>query len=154
MKQDQHCQGNKRIKSSSIQSRAIIGQNNSIVSGTNNAKNQQDHDRAQSTQSSAELEHVPRHRSSRSMHTQQTHHDSAPKLVTFPSFKVTPQAKRDPNVMKNHQFPRGNNMAMLRHDNLGEGKRSVFLRREVRAWSAGSLNLGFMEKNWVGKGGF
>ena len=86
MKQDQHCQGNKRIKSSSIQSRAIIGQNNSIVSGTNNAKNQQDHDRAQSTQSSAELEHVPRHRSSRSMHTQQTHHDSAPKLVTFPSF--------------------------------------------------------------------
>ena len=45
-------------------------------------------------------------------------------------------------------------MAMLRHDNLGEGKRSVFLRREVRAWSAGSLNLGFMEKNWVGKGGF
>lgn len=71
MKQDQDQDCNKKIKASIIHSRNIIGNNNSIISNTNNTKNQQNHNRTKSSQSCAELEHVPSHGCTRSMHTQQ-----------------------------------------------------------------------------------
>lgn len=153
MKQDQHCQGNKRIKSSSIQSRAIIGQNNSIVSDTNDPKNQQNHDRAQSTQSSAELEHVPRHRSSRSMHTQQTHHDSAPKLVTFPPSRW-PHKRNETQCSEKSSMSSREQHGHAPTRQPRSGKKVFSWRRAVLAWSVGSVNLGFMEKIGLEKGDF
>jgi len=46
MEWDQDSKRNERIDATIIQSRAIIIQNNSIICYTNNAKHQQDHDRA------------------------------------------------------------------------------------------------------------
>ena len=69
MEQDQNGNSNERIEATIIQRRAISSQNDSVVGDTHHPKNQKNHDRAQSTQGRTELEHVPSHRSSRSMHT-------------------------------------------------------------------------------------
>lgn len=84
MEQDQYDNSNEGIKPTSIQSRAIISQNDSVIGDAHNPKNQEDHNRAQTPQSCAELEHIPSHGSSRSMHniTQKTQ-NSWRKILTF-----------------------------------------------------------------------
>lgn len=72
MKQDQHRQSNDTIKNPTVQSRAIGSQHDSVISNTHDTKNKEDHDRAQSSKSCAELEDVPSHRRSRSMHSRGT----------------------------------------------------------------------------------
>lgn len=72
MEQDQDDKSGERIEATVVQSRAVIGQNDSVVGHPHDPKNQKDHDRAQASQCGTELEHVPGHRSSRSMHTRKT----------------------------------------------------------------------------------
>ncbi|PON48391.1 hypothetical protein PanWU01x14_237860 [Parasponia andersonii] len=71
MKQDQDKKSNERIKATIVESWSIISQNDSVIGHTHHPKNQKDHDRAQTPKSCAELEHIPSHRNSRSMHTSQ-----------------------------------------------------------------------------------
>jgi len=72
MEQDQDGKSGERIEATGVQSLAVIGQNDGVVSHPHDPKNQKDHDRAQASQCGTEFEHVPGHRSSRSMHTRKT----------------------------------------------------------------------------------
>lgn len=69
MKQDQHRNSYNGSKTPVVQSRAVAGQNNGVIGYTHDAKDQKDHDRAKAPQGRAELENVPSHHSSGSMHT-------------------------------------------------------------------------------------
>lgn len=68
MEQDQDNKSNEGIKAAIIESWAIISQNDSVIGDTHHPKNQEDHDRPQTPKSCAELEHIPSHGYSRSMH--------------------------------------------------------------------------------------
>lgn len=68
MKQDQYSNSSDRIKSTVVQSGTVIGQNDGVIGDTDDPENQQDHDRAQTPQGRTKLEHIPSHRSPRSMH--------------------------------------------------------------------------------------
>ena len=96
MEQDQDDKSNERIKATIVQSRAISSQNDSVVGDTHYPKNQKDHDRAQPSQSRTELEHVPSHRSSRSMHTQKAQFA----FFAFPIFLLSESKSHD--LQPNH----------------------------------------------------
>ena len=71
MEQDQNDNSNERIEATIVESWSVIGQNDGIIGDTDDPKNQEDHDRAQTPKSCAELENIPSHRSPRSMHASQ-----------------------------------------------------------------------------------
>lgn len=100
MEQDQDDKSGERIEAAIVQSLAISSQNNGVVGHPHDPKNQKDHDRAQASQCGTELEHVPGHRSSRSMHTrknenQKSKNNSKPKcfLLSGFLFSVIPENK-------------------------------------------------------------
>ena len=104
MEQDQHCHGRNRTNATRIQSRSKFSQHHSIIGNTHDPENQQDHDRAQSSQCSAELEHVPSHGSTRSMHTgekktEEPHFNLAPKDCFFTLFAAITEALHYDNTV-------------------------------------------------------
>lgn len=68
MKQDQHRNSCNRRKATVVQSGAVARQNDGIIGYTHDAEDQEDHDRAKAPQGGAELENIPSHHSSGSMH--------------------------------------------------------------------------------------
>lgn len=87
MEQDQYNKSNERVKATVVQSRAIISQNDSVIGDTYDPKHQEDHDWSQTSQSCAELEHVPSHGHTRSMHNiSQIHKKTIKKILSFSLF--------------------------------------------------------------------
>ena len=68
MEEDQDGNGRNGIDASDIKGGAVIGKNQSIVSNADNTKDKEDHNRAKAAERRAELEHVPSHHSTRSVH--------------------------------------------------------------------------------------
>lgn len=70
MKEDQNNESSERIEAAIVETGAVIGDDDGIVGNADDSKDQQDHDGAKPSQGRTELEHVPSHYCSGSVHTQ------------------------------------------------------------------------------------
>lgn len=68
MEGDQNGESNERIEAAVVEGGAVVGQNYGVIGDADNPKNQKDHDRTKTSQGRTELEDIPSHGRSRSMH--------------------------------------------------------------------------------------